>query len=201
MWRSKPLDLAIALVLILWGLWVIVSAWQSIWTLLRYGSLGFFFDVSILLFGACLPLVAVASGIGLLRGKKWAWRPARTLSLIAFVVYVMSIINFTIARYFWWNIPPPPIPEDADVTYYSSAAIGALVSGVLTIVIARRSEQVLRAEEPPSDKAGRPKSNWNCIYQDHPTSYCSWRPSTAWPVPGLEEILHRLQQLLIPEKR
>ena len=154
MWPSKLLDRVIALVLILWGLWVIVSEWQSIWMSLRHGFSGFFFyDVSSLLFGVVLPLVAVASGIGLLRAKKWAWRPVRTLSLIAFVVYTMIITNFTIATYFWWNIPRPPMPDDAYVTRVSiwPAVIGALVSGVLTIVIGRRSEQALRAEEPLPD--------------------------------------------------
>jgi len=156
--RQKPLDRVIALVLILWGLWVLVSESQSIWMLLRYDLSGFFseflfFYVSTLLFGVILPLVAVASGIGLLRAKKWAWRPARTLSLIMFVVYTMSIINLTIARYFWWNIPPPPIPDDAYTTRYSiwPAVITVIVSGVLTIVISRRSEQVLSAEEPLPD--------------------------------------------------
>ena len=100
----------------------------------------YYFAMS-LFFNTLIPAIALISGIGLLKQRKWGWYFAVCTTFIVFVLGLTSTINFIVASYHYRNIPMPIIPEGAIVGRISMIPtyISTVVSFLLFIILPRKS--------------------------------------------------------------
>lgn len=96
---------------------------------------------SILFFGLCLPILAIVSGWGLIKIKKWGRTWALIVLLSVFATNFLGAINFAIVSYQSRNIPMPKIPEGYHVESVSMwpTYIYALISALLILILKRKS--------------------------------------------------------------
>ena len=138
--RNEYIVWAVALVLILWGVykfvsqargtWLTLQAWLSDPKLLWFGML-------VLLLSVVIPLIAIISGWGLLKLRPWAHLSALSISVLMFTITFFNTIYFLVQSYYARNVLVPKIPEGAIVTHVSMwpMYITVIVSGVFILVL------------------------------------------------------------------
>ncbi len=148
--RNEYILWAIALVLILWGVYKFVSQARGTWLTLRYGLSDpnfLWFNMLHLLFFVMIPLIAIISGWGLLKLRPWAHLSALSISVLMFILTFFETIYFLVQSYYARKVPVPEIPEGTIVGYVSMwpTFITVIVSGVLILVLRRRPIRTLFA--------------------------------------------------------
>ena len=103
------------------------------------GSLYYLFLV--LFFKMVIPGLALISGIGLFKQKKWGWYCALSTTLIVFAIYLVGSINFLVISYQYRNIPMPPVPEGPTGEYISMIPtyIHTIIGLFFVFVLTRKS--------------------------------------------------------------
>lgn len=136
--------------LIFFGLFKLIYGINGVWWPIRvlltpstYNTLSelFFFGGTTLLLSLILPILALVSGFGLIKVKKWGWIWSIIVSLIIFVINFSGTINFAVASYLLRDVPFPEISEDAVVASVSMwpTYIYALISILFVLILTRES--------------------------------------------------------------
>jgi hypothetical protein len=150
--RNEYILRAIALVLILWGVYKFVSQARGTWLTVRHGLSDpkfLWFHMLFLLVAVVIPLITIISGWGLLKLRPWAHLLAIGISVLMFILSFCETIYFLVQRYYAGNVPVPEIPEGTIVGYYSMwpTYITVVVSGVLILILWWRPIRNLFAEK------------------------------------------------------
>jgi len=145
---SKNIIRFIGLILIVWGLWTIISEYQRTWSSARYGILSSIADpefipfiILFLLYNVILPLCALVSARGLLGLKPWGRISALVISLLLFIHAAFESIFFVVRRFSSRDLPIPQTPDGTIVIvgYVSMwpAFITVLLSALIVYILTR----------------------------------------------------------------
>lgn len=125
--RTKNIIKLIAIVLIVYGGYELLSDIKAIWWTIQrffYPSQDSFWEIAyysgmVFGFSLLLPIATVCGGIGLLNQKRWGWTLSIIVSLIVFTLNFAGTINFIITSHRFRDVPMPAIPESTQVVYVS----------------------------------------------------------------------------------